>query len=229
MEVVAAVLNVFCNEEGQFGNPVALVDDVDGRLTPEIRQLIAAKTGLSETVFVQDYAVPDIRIYTPQQEIPFAGHAAVGAADHISRQGNRSITQLIGRDGNIDIQESDGIVWVSVNLKSTPPWMIERVASPRELEALDGPMDPSQGYTVLWSWIDQEKGIIRARTFALDWGIPEDEANGSGCMRLACTLGESLEVHHGRGSVVLARPSRPGHGQVGGRVVVADTMSVNLA
>jgi predicted PhzF superfamily epimerase YddE/YHI9 len=63
--------------------------------------------------------------------------------------------------------------------------------------------------------------MIRARTFAADWGIPEDEANGSGAMRLASTLGKTLEIHHGKGSVIYARRANERFAEVGGRVVLA--------
>jgi hypothetical protein len=45
---------------------------------------------------------------------------------------------------------------------------------------------------------------IRARTFAPDWGVPEEEANGSGSMQLAHKLGRNLEILHGKGSIIRA-------------------------
>lgn len=90
--------------------------------------------------------------------------------------------------------------------------------SRQELEELTGPQLPNQGHVQLWCWIDKKKGLIRARTFAPDWGIPEDEANGSGCMRLAAVLGRDITVVHGKGSVIYARPSSPGYSEIGGLV-----------
>ena len=66
-----------------FGNPVAVVLDADGIDTKEM-QRIAAWTNLSETTFVLKPTVPDadyrLRIFTPADELPFAGHPTVGSA-----------------------------------------------------------------------------------------------------------------------------------------------------
>lgn len=65
------------------GNPVAVVLDARG-LDDQAMQRIANWTNLSETTFVlpanaagADYRV---RIFTPRQELPFAGHPSVGTA-----------------------------------------------------------------------------------------------------------------------------------------------------
>ena len=64
------------------GNPLAVVlaaDDLDD----EAMQLIASEFNLSETVFVTEpqgrEADYGLRIFTPQSELPFAGHPTVGA------------------------------------------------------------------------------------------------------------------------------------------------------
>ena len=59
------------------GNPVAVVLGAAGLGDDELQQ-IAREINLSETVFVlppsDPAAVAKIRIFTPTQEIPFAGH-----------------------------------------------------------------------------------------------------------------------------------------------------------
>jgi trans-2,3-dihydro-3-hydroxyanthranilate isomerase len=63
------------------GNPVAVVPDAVG-LDDRVLQRIAREMNLSETVFVfpptDPAAVAKLRIFTPTQEIPFAGHPVVG-------------------------------------------------------------------------------------------------------------------------------------------------------
>lgn len=76
-------------------------------------------------------------------------------------------------------------------------------------------------HTFAWAWINEDKGLIRARTFAPDWGIPEDEANGSGSMQLASILERKIEVIHGKGSIIYAKPEKSHFADVGGRVVEA--------
>ena len=64
-----------------FGNPVAVVIDAEG-LDAAAMQRIAAWTNLSETTFLlkSDKADYRVRIFTPRQELPFAGHPTLGSA-----------------------------------------------------------------------------------------------------------------------------------------------------
>ncbi|HXV83691.1 MAG TPA: PhzF family phenazine biosynthesis protein [Candidatus Binatia bacterium] len=73
-----------------LGNPVAVVIGAEG-LATEAMQRIAAWTNLSETTFVlppssgqADYR---LRIFTPRQELPFAGHPTVGSAHAVIESG----------------------------------------------------------------------------------------------------------------------------------------------
>ncbi|HLZ34097.1 MAG TPA: PhzF family phenazine biosynthesis protein [Nitrospira sp.] len=63
------------------GNPVAVFPDAKGLSDDQLQQ-IAREMNLSETVFVfpptDPAAVVRLRIFTPTQEIPFAGHPVVG-------------------------------------------------------------------------------------------------------------------------------------------------------
>lgn len=63
------------------GNPVAVLPDAQG-LADEELQKIAREMNLSETVFVVPPTDPKasakVRIFTPTQEIPFAGHPILG-------------------------------------------------------------------------------------------------------------------------------------------------------
>ena len=68
---------------GYDGNPLAVVHDAAG-LQPDEMQRFASWTGLSETTFLLPAAHPDadyrVRIFTPQEELPFAGHPTIGSA-----------------------------------------------------------------------------------------------------------------------------------------------------
>jgi PhzF family phenazine biosynthesis protein len=65
-----------------YGNPVAVVLGADA-LTSEEMQRIANWTNLSETTFVLAPTAPQpsyrLRIFTPQHELPFAGHPTIGS------------------------------------------------------------------------------------------------------------------------------------------------------
>jgi trans-2,3-dihydro-3-hydroxyanthranilate isomerase len=74
------VLDVFTATRFQ-GNPLAVVLDADG-LDAARMQAIAKEFNLSETVFVlkpeRAAHAARLRIFTPGQEVPFAGHPTVG-------------------------------------------------------------------------------------------------------------------------------------------------------
>ena len=65
------------------GNPVAVVLDGEG-LETEQTQRFSHWTNLSETTFVLPPTVAEadyrVRIFTPQTELPFAGHPTLGTA-----------------------------------------------------------------------------------------------------------------------------------------------------
>jgi PhzF family phenazine biosynthesis protein len=66
-----------------LGNPVAVVIGAESLQTEQM-QRIAAWTNLSETTFLLAPTTPGasykLRIFTPRQELPFAGHPTIGSA-----------------------------------------------------------------------------------------------------------------------------------------------------
>ena len=75
-------LDVFAGRPGA-GNPLGVVFDASG-FDAASMQAFAAWTNLSETIFLLPPTTPAadyrVRIFTPRQELPFAGHPSVGAA-----------------------------------------------------------------------------------------------------------------------------------------------------
>lgn len=82
MKLDYLLLDVF-TRKGLRGNPLAVVRQADGLLDDQM-QRIANEFHLSETVFItrpkSERHTAAIRIFTPAQELPFAGHPTVGAA-----------------------------------------------------------------------------------------------------------------------------------------------------
>ena len=68
------------------GNPLAVIINAD-ELSQEEMQHIAHWTNLSETAFICSSTKADyrVRIFTPQSELPFAGHPTIGSA-HVVRE-----------------------------------------------------------------------------------------------------------------------------------------------
>ena len=212
------VLRVFTNAEGKYGNPLGIIEDGARIPEPEQRQALAAELGFSESVFIDNADDAAIRIYSGKREVPFAGHAAVGAAWLLGKITGTVPSKLSTAAGDAETWEKDGATWVRSSLSSTPAWWHERLPTPEDVDALTGPLDPSQNMTQLWAWEDEAAGIMRVRTFAARAGIPEDEACGTGAMRMAAAFGRSLTLRHGKGSIILADPGPPGYADIGGRV-----------
>jgi trans-2,3-dihydro-3-hydroxyanthranilate isomerase len=114
MERRYTILNVFTGE-GEGGNPLAVVDDSEG-LTTGAMQDIARKFNLSETVFVLPPAGPAhtaaVRIFTPDVELPFAGHPTVGTAVHLAR--SRIWKQMGERNALVVLEAQAGVLRVGV-------------------------------------------------------------------------------------------------------------------
>jgi trans-2,3-dihydro-3-hydroxyanthranilate isomerase len=81
------LLDVFCM--GPFtGNQLCVVPDAGG-LPEGTMQSIAREIGFSETTFVTSVGDDeyDVRIFTPAQELPFAGHPTLGTAFALAAEG----------------------------------------------------------------------------------------------------------------------------------------------
>lgn len=81
-----ATLDVF-TETPFAGNPLAVVEGAEGLSTAQM-QTLAREFNLSETVFVLPPDNPAhrarVRIFTPMDELPFAGHPTIGCAIHLA-------------------------------------------------------------------------------------------------------------------------------------------------
>jgi len=90
------------------GNPVAVVLDAD-RLDGAAMQRIARWTNLSETTFVLRPTDPAadyrLRIFTPDRELPFAGHPTLGSAHAVLAAG-----RVATRDARLVQQCAAGLV-----------------------------------------------------------------------------------------------------------------------
>lgn len=82
MKLPYLILDVF-TRNALKGNALAVVPKADGLMDNEM-QAIAREFNLSETVFIckpqNERNSAALRIFTPYQELPFAGHPTVGAA-----------------------------------------------------------------------------------------------------------------------------------------------------
>lgn len=127
MELDFRTLDVF-TEETFGGNPLGVFPDA-AHLPAELMQKVAREMNLAETVFLGPPETPDgtarVRIFTPEVEVPFAGHPTVGAAIYLAR------TQPVRRgagvrrtgDGHAELvlEENVGRLPVSVEYRRGRP------------------------------------------------------------------------------------------------------------
>jgi trans-2,3-dihydro-3-hydroxyanthranilate isomerase len=89
------VVDVFC-DRSFTGNPLAVVHGADGLSAGQLQSL-AREFNLSETTFPvpRDPAGYDVRIFTPADEIPFAGHPTIGTAWLLRRRGELTAGDVV--------------------------------------------------------------------------------------------------------------------------------------
>lgn len=131
-------VDVFAN--GPFkGNPVAVIFDADD-LTDEQMKDIASWTNLSETTFVckpeDEQADYKLRIFTPNNELSFAGHPTIGSSYAVLQNG------LISKNKGYLVQECGvGLVKIDYTEEKTYFSLPKPKINDIELKQLDGIID----------------------------------------------------------------------------------------
>jgi predicted PhzF superfamily epimerase YddE/YHI9 len=220
MRIDVSVLRVFTDSDGNFGNPLGVVDAAQVELAN--RQQLATQLGYSETIFVDLPAAGSptahATIYTPRIELAFAGHPAVGASWWL-RENGTPINTLQVPAGIVPVSYDEHRASISARSEWAPEFALPEFGSADELLAADPADFPDVTSHYLWAWTDLATGSVRTRMFAANLGVPEDEATGSAAMRITDYLSRNLRITQGKGSVIETTWSAEGWVGVGGRVV----------
>ncbi len=159
-------INVFTTEQDQ-GNPLP-VFVLDAPLSDRSMQAIAQMMNQSETVFIHglDFERPMIRLFTPAQELPFAGHPIVGALAVLKTIfPNRQFAEVEVPAGHvaIKIDEQTNIVW----LKTPRAPEIRASTLDQELSSqlLGVPMDKIASLPI-WVNVGSEQLLVELTDFA---------------------------------------------------------------
>jgi trans-2,3-dihydro-3-hydroxyanthranilate isomerase len=115
------------------GNPLGVVLDAEGLSTAQM-QAVAIEFNYSETTFVLPPADPahdaQVRIFTVNREIPFAGHPNVGTAFVLATQAKKLPARLLFEEGAglvpVEITIEQGRV---VSTEFTAPQPLKRLSS----------------------------------------------------------------------------------------------------
>jgi len=207
-----------------LGNPVAVVIGAEGLSTPQMQQ-IAGWTNLSETTFLLAPTVPGagykLRIFTPRQELPFAGHPTIGSAHAALESGfARAVDGRLKQEcgaGLLELAVEDGRIFVKapqprlrevatplfggkvLRVDVGPVWVVADLGEARSVDALQPDMaaiaEMSAALAATGATVFGRTGNrdvpIHVRSFAPAHGIPEDPVCGSGNISVAAYLRET--------------------------------------
>ena len=213
-----SVLRVF-TRDGVGGNHLGVVTDLEG-LDGTAMQKIAADLGFSETVFVSIGDVPEVRIFTPGMEMPFAGHPLVGAAYHLFQTGVAGDRIRCGI-GEVSIRHDRDLTWIDVPMfherayrdgaifakrvglqDPVSTWRVEMPLDYRIVELANADAvaaadpDPSAFGAALGAAVFARSGrSVRMRFFAPGAGVFEDPATGSAAVALATRFAAAGETN----------------------------------
>jgi PhzF family phenazine biosynthesis protein len=202
-----------------LGNPVAVVIGAED-LDAAAMQRIARWTNLSETTFLLKSEAADyrLRIFTPAQELPFAGHPTIGSAHAALESGfvsrKSSLRQECGA-GVLELSVEDGKIFVKgpkakigdvrkpLTFASKPlrvdvgaVWIVGEVTDARTLAAFRPDLaaiarfslDHEAAGVTVFAASPQDEAAMHVRSFAPAHGIPEDPVCGSGNLGVAAYL-----------------------------------------
>jgi len=227
MAIEVTVLRVFTDADGNFGNPLGVIDA--STVEPADRQRVATQLGYSETIFVDvpaaDATSAPARIYTPATELAFAGHPTVGASWWLRERGTPIHTLQVPA-GVAPVSYDADLTVVSARAQWAPEFALHELDSVAALAAADADEYPEDTAHYLWVWTDRDHGALRARMFGANLGVSEDEATGSAAVRLTDYLSRDLTITQGAGSLIHTTWSADGWVLLAGRVVNDGVMQV---
>jgi trans-2,3-dihydro-3-hydroxyanthranilate isomerase len=150
------------------GNPLAVFPSARG-LTAMQMQRVAREMNLSETVFVfpahKRHNTRRLRIFTPEMELPFAGHPTVGAAVVLAATGEIELTGDVTR-----IVFEEGVGPVPVTIFRSADWpLAAQLTSARLPER--GPEPPAGAASVI-GLTDADLAVNGWAPAAYSCGVP---------------------------------------------------------
>jgi PhzF family phenazine biosynthesis protein len=149
--------------EPLLGNPVAVVHDAEGVTDEEMRRF-AHWTNLSETTFLLPATRPDadyrLRIFTPSEELPFAGHPTLGSAHAWLEAGGepREPDQVVQECGSglVRVRRGERLAFAA------PPLLRDGPVTDDERARILTALDLTEDDVVDLSWGDNGPGWVVA-------------------------------------------------------------------
>ena len=132
------MVDVFA-EERFGGNQLCVVPDVPEGLDDETMQALALEIGFSETTYVTAIRPDgyDVRIFTPEDELPFAGHPTLGTAFVLAYE-RLTGTDLVQRCGAGDVPVEFDLDAGRATMQQLPPEVLGEVTDRAAVAAAAG-------------------------------------------------------------------------------------------
>ena len=141
MDVRFRLLDVF-TEVPFAGNQLCVIPEPPEGLGDDLMLAIAREINFSETTFVTAVRADgyDVRIFTPEKEIPFAGHPTIGTAFALVSEGRvgSPLVQVCGvGEVPVDVDVATGLAW----MRQLPP-IVGREVVDRDAVARAAGLEP---------------------------------------------------------------------------------------
>lgn len=157
------IVNVFTRDHGKLtGNPLCVFEDGTS-LDTQTMQALARQFNLSETTFILPSAIAAarVRIFTPDYEMPFAGHPTLGTA---------FVCRALNKGGDeLTLEMTAGVIPVSAQgerwtLQANAPTWRNVEASNAEIAAALSLTERDIGGLPLWVKAGKEQLIVPLAT-----------------------------------------------------------------
>ncbi|MBA3691197.1 MAG: PhzF family phenazine biosynthesis protein [Actinobacteria bacterium] len=202
MEVRFRLLDVFCDRPFA-GNQLCVVPDVPEGLDATGMHTVTREIGFSETTFVTKAGGDrySMRIFTPGQELPFAGHPTLGTAYLLVAEGRVSSpviqTTAVG-EVHVEIDVEEGFGWMRQRPPVFGPEFPDRVLVARaaglEVDDLDPDLPPQVVSTGLGPLIAPLRDLPTLRRAERDARATREvcERSGGECLYLFASTEEGV-------------------------------------
>lgn len=192
------------------GNPAGVVPDATG-LDEARMQAIAAEVGYSETAFLFPRADGgyDTRYYSPEDEVPFCGHATIAAAVALAERMGPGTLRLHTRAGVVDVETQREAARTTATLTSVAP-RVEAVPAPLlgaalaalrwSAKELDPALPPRIAFAGARHLVLATRTHERLRALDYDFAALKRSMLENDLITVALVWRESREVFHARNS-----------------------------
>ena len=164
MRLSYRILNVFTDGDNPFsGNPLCVFEDATG-LSDQVMKDLARQLNLSETTFVtpgEGGATAAVRIFTPNFEMPFAGHPTLGTAHVVRELFDAGDTVVLRMPAGDIAVAADGSTWT---LRANAPTTREVTVSAEDLARTVGLLPSSIAAHPLWVNVGVEQLVVPLRS-----------------------------------------------------------------